>query len=308
MQIKKLLTDYNIPFDTHGKNISTGWIGLQCPFCNDKSNHLGYDLNQKDSKKGFSCWKCGWHSTIDTISILLHLSKNTAKQIVQQYKGQDTTKTKTKELTKQTFVFPSNTGELMSNHLLYLERRNFDPEYLKNVWDIQGTGITSILIDSERNIYDYKLRILIPIYWAGQIVSFQTRDITDRADQRYKACPKPFEILHHKEILFINKKKLGNNTTGLCVEGVFDCFRLGLDSFATFGTKVTPLQVREMARIYKKIFVIFDPEEQAQKYAEKLIAELRFRGVKAENILLKKGQDPASLSAEEARYLSKQFV
>ena len=49
------LDEKGIEYVTEGKNVSAGWIGLQCPYCSDQSNHLGVCLDGK----GFSCFRCG---------------------------------------------------------------------------------------------------------------------------------------------------------------------------------------------------------------------------------------------------------
>lgn len=300
MEIKRLLQDYGIPFDESGKNVQDGWIGLNCPFCSDPSNHLGYNLDEEFGEN-FSCWRCNFHYGDVTISKLLNVDIRQARKIMGQYKGKSQQLQPEKEIGTKDFQFPSGTGPLNKVHRNYLKRRKFDPDYLEAAWKIKGIGAHGVLRDEE-NIYDYRLRILAPIYWTNKtVVSFQTRDITDKSDERYKACPQEYEKIHHKDILYINPRKLQTGGTGLCCEGITDVWKLGFDGFGTFGIKFTSRQIRSMAKIFDRVFVLFDPEEQAQQQAEKLVGELRFRRIKAERIEL--FQDPGSMSDDNAQYL-----
>ena len=86
----------------------------------------------------------------------------------------------------------------------------------------------------------------------------------------------------------------------ICTEGVFDVWRLGKDSVATFGIEFTRQQVRELAK-FRQVLVLFDKGTQAQKQAEKLVSELKFRGVDTENISREiSASDPADMTQKEA--------
>ena len=53
--VVSVLRDLNIFFMDHGKNVTKGWVNVNCPFCHDPSWHLGINL----SNNKISCWKCG---------------------------------------------------------------------------------------------------------------------------------------------------------------------------------------------------------------------------------------------------------
>jgi len=38
------LKEYKIPYTEKGKNVGREWIGMKCPFHDDVSNHLGFNL------------------------------------------------------------------------------------------------------------------------------------------------------------------------------------------------------------------------------------------------------------------------
>jgi DNA primase len=118
------------------------------------------------------------------------------------------------------------------------------------------------------------------------------------------ACPKERELIPHKEILYGRQDKWKD--AGICVEGPTDVWRLGVNSFATSGIKYTQKQVREMAKVFKKIFVLFDDDSQAVVQANKLVAELKFRGVNTFRVDIE--GDPGGMKQNDADYLIKQLM
>ena len=50
------LEEYNIDYTTSGKNVTSGWVEINCPFCgDDPSYHMGVNL----SSGLYHCWICG---------------------------------------------------------------------------------------------------------------------------------------------------------------------------------------------------------------------------------------------------------
>jgi hypothetical protein len=189
---------------------------------------------------------------------------------------------------------------LKRNHRKYLEKRGFDPDWLTDEYKIMGTGPAAKL----GNI-DFRFRILTPIYWEGKLVSFQTRDVTGKSGLKYITCPRKREIIHHKHIIYSCPTQLFWEW-GIAVEGKFDVWRFGHPAFATFGIEYTREQVRVIAGLFKMVFTAFDPDPQAQRKAEELRGELRFRGVECHNIKLP--VDPGDLPQDEADYIVKQLM
>lgn len=305
MDIIQLLTDYNIPYSTEGKNVHSGWIGIRCVHCEDASDHLGWSLD--DSY--FSCWRCGSHKTTDTIAKLLNIDYKEAQKIIRQYGGVSsyTPPEPTVRLNTKKHILPSGTCTLQDNHRLYLERRRFDPDQLIHDWNLLGTGPLSKLNTTSKGKeidIDFKHRILIPIMWDNRQVSFQGRDITGKSDLRYITCPEDREVIHHKNILGGFQQQW--TSTGIICEGWFDVFRLGLQASCTFGIKYTPEQVRVIARTFKRVAVCFDDEPQAVEQANKLVSELKFRGLDAFWVPIE--SDPGGMKQTDANYLIKQIL
>jgi len=304
MQIEKLLQSHNIPYVTEHKNVRDGWIGMNCPFCSGEGNyHLGYSLDEDY----FSCWRCGGHGIVYSISKLLSISFSKAEELVEQYGG--TLKKKRVEARVKVgmskFKLPTGELKIFSNHRRYLEQRKFDVDKLIDLWGIMGTSPSSRLVSPDKEkILDYSNRILAPIFWDNRIVSFQTRDITNRHMAKYMACPPEREIISHKHILYGRQFDWGKR--GICVEGITDVWRLGPDAFCTFGVKFTTEQVQAMVKHFDEVVVLFDPEDQAQVQAKKLIKRLNFKNVKAWRVPLE--SDPGEMSQDDADYLVKNLM
>ena len=297
MNIIQLYQDYSIPYYESGNNVGVGWINIQCPFCNDPSNHLGFNLEHN----WFKCWRCGFHPTMTVIAKLLNINEQDAQEIIRNYGGmtffpERSTRSKAQE---KPFRFPPGTEPLSKAHWKYLCGRNFDPHILKTQWDIRSTGPMSILDGS-----DYKHRIIAPITWNRKVVSFQSRAVTDRQIPKYKSCPPEREIVPYKNILYGQQAKWGK--TGICVEGITDVWRLGPTAFATFGVQFTVQQVTFMARAFKRIIVLYDNDPPGQAQADKLVAELHFRAVEAGKVNI--DGDPGSMAQDDADHLVKEIM
>lgn len=299
MNIIALYNDFSIPYLTEGNiHCADGWVQVHCPLCQGSQNyHLGYNLDGDY----YSCYRCGWSTKEKVLSALLKITNyKQLKEIIERY---DTVTLKSKEpvvrMRAKAHRLPSNCEPLQANHRHYLENRGFDPDYLEKTWKLLGTGVYSKL-----DFIDYKFRIIIPFIWEGKQVSFDSRDITGKDPGRYKACPKDRELIPHKEIIYGKQECWGES--GILVEGPTDVWRLGINSFAVSGIKYTPKQVRVIAQHFKRVAVCFDADPQAKVQANKMIAELKFRGVDAFRVDIE--GDPGSMAQEDANYLTKQLI
>lgn len=298
MDIVQLYKDFNIQFVTEGhKHCREGWVQIECPFCSGNAGyHLGYDtVNDR-----YVCWRCGGHYVPKAIAGILKVPIPQAFEILKQY-GRLAGKQPeaVKKVARKLFKLPEST-ELQENHRNYLIERNFDPDKLEKDWHISGTGVYAKV-----GKINYKHRIIIPFFWDGKIVSFDSRDITNKAKNKYMACEEAREIIPHKHILYGDQTKWGD--TGICVEGPTDLWRMGPKAFATSGIKFTNYQVRVIAKTFKRVPVLFDGgEPQATQQANKLVAELLFRKVDSFRVDIK--GDPGDLSDTEATYLLKQLL
>lgn len=299
MDIERLYTDYSVEFVTEGhKHSRPGWVNTECPFC---TGNPGYHLGYNTEENYFYCWRCGWHSIVESIGKQLKMTTVEAKKVLREYGGRVPRVKKPEEIITKPVEhrLPSGVHTMGTMHRIYLDKRKFDPERLEREWMLMGTGPASML-----DGIDYKFRIIIPFIWNGQQVSFDSRDITGKHPNKYMACPKDRELIPHKEILYGKQEHW--KATGIMVEGPTDVWRFGVFSFAISGIKYTPRQIREVAKYFKRVAVALDSDPQAQIQAAKIVAELKFRGVDAFRVDIT--GDPGSMEQSEADYLVKQLM
>lgn len=287
-------------YDDHGikwidsghKRSREGWIQIHCPFCLGSHGwHLGFHI----ASGAIRCWRCGTHSQIDLIKKIAHCNFKTAREIQREYKA--SRHTRTANANRESIVnvkvhsetkWPLGTTELTERHRRYLERRKFDPDKLIETWDLRAVG----------PIGKYKWRIIAPIYFKGKMVSYQGRDITNKAEAKYKACPKSDEVIEHQTILYGYDE--APEDVCILVEGIVDVWRLGPGAVCCFGTSFTTSQINLLAKRFRKVYVMFDmDEDNAIKMAEQLASLLAARDVEVEILELENG-DPGEMSQKEA--------
>src|SRR5690606_24688618 len=305
MGIEKLLQDYGIPYVTESEHhhASAGWINIHCPFCHGSKNfHLGINIYQPMVSH---CWRCGSHSTASALARILNQSVEKMKQLIQEYAGPTVTIRKKAEEPRVS-IFPIKFPQPYFEHLneagkKYLEGRGFDPEKLERKWKLKQTGPASFL-----DKIPYGNRIIIPIRWGGELASFQTRDITGKAEQRYLACPMRREAIHHKHIVYGKEEKWSKYPALIVVEGVADVWKLGTCAVATFGTSFTMEQVLALSRIHNKFFIVYDNEPQAQQQARKLAVKLKALGKKV--FIETVDTEPGDMKNKDARHFVKTLL
>ena len=297
MNILQLYRDFGIQFQTEGhKHCRPGWVNTSCPFCTGNPGyHLGFTIDGGHCY----CWRCGWHPVIPTIAKLLKVSLGQARATIRQYGGRAYAIQADLKIKVKAHKLPSSTSALSKQARTYLAKRMFDPEKLEATWGLLSTGPISIL-----DHINFKHRIIAPIIWEGQQVSFQARDYTGKSNLRYITCPKDRELVFHKNIVYGKQEAWGD--TGICVEGITDVWRLGPKAFATFGIEYTQTQMRLISKLFKKVYVVFDDDPQAVVQAVKLTKDLGLRGVISKHIQIV--GDPGSLNQGEADYLVRQLI
>lgn len=288
------LRDRGIPFDTEGKNCSPGWIQIRCPrpVCGDHSNHGGFSL--EDGR--YRCWKCKGHPVEEIIMLIDRVTYHEACQIKRDYPLEVTqTFQRVAHLPPESLKLPLGTAPLGLAHRRYLEKRGFDPDRLIERFDVRGTG----------PVGDYSHRLVIPIYFEGRMISYQTRDITGRAVKPYLACEPALELMSHKTILYNIDNCLKDRV--IVVEGVTDVWRIFDDVCGTFGVGFTWGQLILLNRRFKQVFFVYDGESLAQAKAREALKCLAGMGTKTINILLNEG-DPGSMSQDLADRLRREII
>jgi hypothetical protein len=256
--ILKFCEEHRVSYaDPSHKHWRVGWVNIECPFC---SGNPGYHLGFSKEGNGFNCFRCGSHSTFEVLETLLNVSKEEVGRVWRGYIGRpvralDRTRRALKRGKK--VKLPLSTGPLSDRHRNYLKARGFNAETLEEEWGLLGTG----------PIGPYKFRIIAPIYHRGELVSYQGRDITDKSDLKYKACPQEEEVMDHNHTLYGIDNAI--EPWIVVVEGITEVWRLGPGAVDSFGIKFKDAQVN-LLRQYNTRVILFDKDEQAFEQAEKL--------------------------------------
>jgi len=301
MGMRELLSAYGVAFTTSEESaqVSRGWIGTRCPFCSDASHHLGIP---EVGAKASHCWRCGSHPIGETIALLLNVSVHDALGVLQRYDIATASPKAPERLVKiQPVRLPAPHTALTERGRKYLIGRGFDPDKLVREWHLRETGPIALL----DNI-SYGHRLLIPVHWNGEFVSFTTRDITGRADRRYITCPKWRETIPNKHIVYRHMRRVAHEDKVIVVEGPADVWRLGPSAVATFGTAFTMHQVLALASIADAFIILFDNEPPAQEQAKQLATKLRVLGKAAALEIV--DDDPGAMSQEDADYFVKMHI
>jgi len=288
--VERFLGDYNIDFITEGPNTSENFLNIHCPFpgCDDHGYHFGIAKNGM----GASCWKCGKKSIFATLKLLA--PDTSPQQIVKQYRPGyqlllklNNNERKLKEIPKKVILPGQNLTKLHKN---YLKQRGFSPDYLIHKYKITGTGPLGA----------YRLRVVVPFFYNKKLVSYQGRDITNQSEQRYKACSKPKEIVHHKHILY----NFDNCQKDWCIvtEGFMKVWKLGDNTCATLGRIFTEQQVLLLS-CFKVVFIYFDPDSAGRDGSQKLSLLLDSLGVVSFIISAEKAAD--NLTQDESKLFMK---
>lgn len=257
MTFTEILDHLSIPYRRHGEHHHTtsGWVNLDCPFCSPGWNHyrLGYNLRRGD----LSCWQCG---RLDAYKVLTEITGQTYRQL-KPLLGNLSRDVLPPEIEKRgKLVLPSKLGPLTKFHKKFLERRKLDVDQIVETWKIQGTSGTSEL----------PWRLFIPIHFRDEVVSWTTRSIKDKAEQRYLAARPEQEKYNHHDLLY--GEHLAKNAV-VVVEGPTDVWRIGPGAVATFGTAYRRSQVARLSRFPVRA-IWYDAGSIAQRKAEKLVADL----------------------------------
>jgi len=195
-------------------------------------------------------------------------------------------------------------GPLPPLHTDYLLGRGFDAEALRFEWGLRATG----------HLGPRKHRLIIPVSQirGGPTVTYQARDVSGNARERYMSCPPEDEAVPLKHTLYGAPAAEGMETV-VVVEGPTSVWRLGPGSVCTWGTAYTPEQVALLGAWPRRI-VLFDMEPEAQEAAVRLAwdctglpGETRLMYLTA-NDLPAGGKDPADLSDEQAAALMRELT
>jgi hypothetical protein len=288
LNINKFYADQKITVaPSYHKHNRPGWVNTKCHFCSGNPGyHLGFNLRSGY----FTCHRCGWHPIDKVIEAITGIKgKNNQKPLLAKYYTGKIDDEDKKIIRPSSLSLPDGIGPMMRRHKIYLMNRNYDPLKLEKDWGLLGTN----------HIGNYKFRIVAPIEFEYQLVSYQGRDITGKTDLRYKACSEDEEVVSHKHVLYGWDKAVGDRC--LVVEGITGAWRFGFGSLATFGAEYKQSQVRLIASRYKTVFLLMDMDEAGRRAADSLETKLSILGCDTHNLELSYG-DSGDVPQDTADY------
>lgn len=263
--LQEYLDSLGIEYWEEGKNVTEGWIGIECIFCDDTSNHLG--INTKNSR--YSCWKCGAKGSFT--DLITYLENVNFKQAIAVSKNIDFGESGTllPFATRASSHFPLNsfaglpksfTRKFPKKHIQYLIRRDFDPYPLIRKYKLLAC----------HTIGQYRFRIIIPFFLNHSIVTFTSLDVTGKQEPKYLHCPISESVIDPKRMLYnIDSVK----QRAVIVEGVTDVWRIGDGAVAVMGTEYVKEQLAMLSdKEIKAAMVIFDSDAIAkgERFANQL--------------------------------------
>ena len=280
------LQSRNIPYQTGGDNVSSGWIGINCQFCLDHSDHLGINLQSK----AFNCLKCGeTGSASKLVQTIDGVDWHKAKAIMEEFSGALYIP-REKHYQQKTTLPIGASKKFPQSHLDFLTKRRYDESVIKT-YDLYATGPVGV----------YNHRIIIPVFVNHRMVAFVGRDVTGQSDTPYRNSSEQYGTTDVKQTLYNMDNVIGN--TVVIVEGILDAWRIGDGAIATFGTKYAREQLRLLKGMHRA-FIMYDADAIA--IAHKLAYDLSSFVSDVHVLELSEG-DPDSMNDDDVRALRKEI-
>lgn len=285
-----ILREYDIPYKTVGqhRHATSKYIQIDCPFCSPNTSRFRMGLSSSHAV----CWRCGYHRLGDTLSTVLEIHVSLVMGILNRINNSLDASFSKSYHTNKSVKFPSGFKELGIPHKKYLQKRGFDPNKLEKFWKLKA-------------YYHQGLpwRILIPIHYQGEVVSWTSRSI-GKFGVKYLSANSNQEKINHKNLLFGEDHCL--HVVIIC-EGPFDVFKVGPGAVALFGLGWSQEQLQKLSQFPVRV-ICFDNEIKAQNKAERLKNYLGNLEGETYSVKLESGNDPGDADPEEIEKLRNQFL
>jgi len=278
------------------KDVTLRCVGIACPFCYDSGFHCGVF-----PPGNFSCWKCGSRGTPSRLAKALGIP-------VDEYLGflgveapvaEEDALSKVREiLDRQLISKPRDPVEKIPNEAVPVSAGTIR----KNRWlraFLERRGITLKTCIDHNVLYcptggRWGYRLIVPIYRGTEVRGFQGRDVSGRARASWLTANGFKEI---NEMLYPYPEERVRRV--IIVEGVFDQWRIGEGSFATFGTNLSPVRRLLLIKVLRPMQLVFAWDSDAYGYALKAAKEMLPFVSDVRVLRLPEGEDPDSLGRGE---------
>jgi DNA primase len=246
--------------EVHGDEV---WA--DCPFCNDSRKNLW--MNPKLGC--YRCWKCDEKGRLETLlsSTIPSWSLSSSKQA---------THPSTMVLPPEYLKLDIYSGKAWT----YFVSRRFDAS------DAERFGVGYCPRGQ------YYGRLILPVWDEGKLVSFVARDYTGNTTVKIR---NPSNVPHKS---YLYNYDLITNSFAVLVEGIFDCWRVGDDGVATFGTSLSVGQMLRLCKLnLKRLYFCWDEDALDKAYEASFL--LRQFIPEVHVVELPVGKDPADLDRTE---------
>ena len=303
LDIKAYLDHMQIEYKEKGKNVTSGWCEVSCPYCGDPSFHCGINLESKM----FHCWRCSEKGNV--ITLLHEITKLPYKEIYKSIgpfqndvlglgvisNNNNGSYANVHGSNPQKLIFPNH---LLDNpeeiHRQYLLNRRFDPEFLTKKYQLKFTY----------NVGELRFKIIVPVIIDRKKVAWVAADIL-----RKQGCIPYLNAPPEKCIIPVNHCLYNIDSVkdfAVIVEGITDVWRHGDGFIGSFRKGMTSEQIELLiSKRPKRVYTMYDPDatEQSQALANKL------SGLFPEvSVLELEKDDPADMTQEEVNELRKNIV
>lgn len=295
IDIREVLDDLGIHYTEEGKNVSSDWIGVTCPFpgCDDQTNHLGINLKSPV----VTCLKCGTKGNIlkylaeelRSFPKALQILGDAVPRELRQYESTD------KQFASKVIIPERFNSQPSKQHIDFLKKRRFNPKFFCEKYDLLFTN--DGVIDSEGGKWGN--RIIFPIMKGYKMLTWTSVDVTGDHPVKYKHLKDELSVYPIKHLLFGMEYTDGHSV--IVVEGHFDRFRLGDGAVATLGTNCTQDQIKLLIK-YSIVKIVFDGDKDGRRSAERLGNDLApFTDVRIYD--LADDMDPDKLNPKQIRQI-----
>ncbi len=274
-RVVQILESYGIPHWTQGKNVNPGWVNIQCPFCNDPSNHLGIF---PESLK-INCWRCGPQGNLYSALRLLTGITRAEYDILTKDKYKVNFQ---KSALKQVKAVLARRKEPVEEKEERVPRRIELPEEAKLITkDTKSPLLHHYLTKIRKNPISmdtlikhhchlcthgtYMNRMIIPVYFERKLIAFQAADLTGQAELKYKT---EGDI----NIVLYGLDDIREGGRIVLTEGILDAWRLEHDVVCSFGTHLTDEQ-EQLIRDKKPSVLVFAWDSDAYFKARKMAGD-----------------------------------
>jgi hypothetical protein len=286
--IERFLQANNIPIRYSGENVAKGNFNIACPLCirsgrGDTNFHMG--INPEGT---YGCWRNpkahGGRKFEKLVRVLLDCSYEEAYKIVYDTIPVDHVESENwndifnklldapdKEekiiTTPKDLLLPKEFIEIKSTGATkkfydYLLSRGFDRVDLL----IQRYSLLCALNG------EYESRIIFPIFYDGELVTWTSRSILPNEKLRYKDLSVDKSLIHVKQTLYNYDELIRGGDFLIITEGIFDCIKLdhyspkGFGSSCIFTKSITNnqiYQITELSKVFKKIILLLDNDAKS---------------------------------------------